>query len=345
MVDYTNQTADYQDQSYSIYVMDGNNLLYALFENGKYVFSSQSRLMSERNTESLTIELNGKISSLSQFNKSQKSGFTMDQAYFAGVSPEEVQSLVTYTEGTDVHCALLPTTSNILEKHVIDDEFYLDDGFLVAAGSFETKDAIDLNRAYKRKMHPRKGITLKNKTAILPLVLLGIFVVTLLGFTVTNLIIQKQINTINQYINDEANQAQYTKAKDVEANLASVQAETKAYDDNGAAVNTYPTFNGDKIYQIMNSGDGITTTSITYDGTTGMLEYTGTASNEYQAAAYVDTMINTGLFKTVEYLGYSYSAGTSATASGTTGNTATTPTAPSYSFTYKAQLKGGVGQQ
>ena len=102
-------------------------------------------------------------------------------------------------------------------------------------------------------------------------------------------------------------------------------------------------FYGDKLYNILYSGYSITTTTSSIDAKTGVLSYSGTAGNEYQAANYVNNIINSGLFASVDYLGYSYSAG-STVSTGTTSSTAQAATAPSYSFTYTALMKGGVGQ-
>ncbi|MDD4692480.1 type IV pilus biogenesis protein PilM [Eubacterium aggregans] len=343
LVDYFGQTLDFQSQTFAIYVMDGNNLLYALFENGRYTFSSQARMMADRGTEAFTAEMAGKISSLVQFNKSQKSQYPLERAYFTGVTPGEIKSLKAYTQDMEVLCELLPTTDNITGKHALDDHFFLDDGFLPAVGSFEKKDAINLLRAYKKAMNPHKGIDIHNKAVIPPLILLGIFMVGFIGFFIMGIVMQKQIKDLDQYINDESNVSLYTKAQSVDNELGAVQAEAKAYDDTQTAEGSYPSFDGDKLYQVLYSGDGITTTTVSLDAKTGVLSYSGTAGNEYQAANYVNNIINSGLFASVDYLGYSYSAG-STVSTGTTSSTAQAATAPSYSFTYTALMKGGVGQ-
>ncbi|MEG2651862.1 MAG: hypothetical protein RSA63_13420, partial [Eubacterium sp.] len=294
-------------------------------------------------TEAFTAEMAGKISSLVQFNKSQKSQYPLERAYFTGVTPGEIKSLKAYTQDMEVLCELLPTTDNIVGRHALDDHFFLDDGFLPTVGSFEKKDAINLLRAYKKAMNPHKGIDIHNKAVIPPLVLLGIFVVGFIGFFIMGMVMQKQIKDLDQYINDESNVSMYAKAQSVDTELGAVQAEAKAYDDTQTAEGSYPAFDGDKLYQVLYSGDGITTTTVSLDAKTGVLSYSGSAGNEYQAANYVNNIINSGLFASVDYLGYSYSAG-STVSTGTTSSTAQAAAAPSYSFTYTAIMKGGVGQ-
>lgn len=339
LVDYVGHTAEYATRTFSMYAVDGNNLLYALFENGRYVFSSFARIMAQRGSEAYAIEMAGKISSLAQFNKSQKSGYEMTTALFAGITDEEVKQIAGATEGTGITCALLPTTGNVVARHAMDDPFYLDEGIMPAAGSFEVKDAVNLMAAYKKAINPRRTIDIRNKKAILPIVLAGLFVVTLLGFFILNFLTQRDINELQNYINNSSNASSYAKAQDVENQLSNLQKQISAYDAASSAKATYPSFGSDKIAQVVTGGDGITATSMDIDMTTGTLKFTGTAGNEYQASTYVNNLITSGLFQTVEYQGYSYSAGSTVT-TGTT--TSTTP--GTYNFTYTALLKGGVGQ-
>lgn len=342
IVDYVDHTPDYAGQTFALFGMDGSNLLYALFENGRYIFSSQARIVAERESEAFTMEVMGKLSSLLQFHKSQKSPYDFNRAFFSGVTDKEIQSINAYSDGMEVATSLLPTTDNIHQNPKSDEEFYLDMGFIPAAALFETKDAIDLLKAFTKGGKAKSGINLKNKALIPPLAIVAVMVIAFIGFTVANLLLQRRINIANDYVNDATNAANYAKAQQVQNTLTSVQSQLAAYTANDSAIASYPGVNSDKMTQIISSGDGVTVKTLSYDASTGSMEVTASASNAYQGAVYLNNLINSGLFSSVEYQGYTYSGGSTGTTTSTTvSTTATTTAAATYDFSYTAVLKGG----
>lgn len=72
-----------QDSNCILAVIDGNILSLLLFVNGIYRFSNRSRLISEKGTSEYTDEIAAAISSIIQFNKSERSGDITD-IYFCG---------------------------------------------------------------------------------------------------------------------------------------------------------------------------------------------------------------------------------------------------------------------
>lgn len=82
-----NAVSLFEEFSHATYVitnLDGNNLSNTLFVNGEYNYSSRSRLLEELGSEDSENELYRALSSLIQFNKSQKTGFDITDIYFTG---------------------------------------------------------------------------------------------------------------------------------------------------------------------------------------------------------------------------------------------------------------------
>lgn len=77
-------------KTYILSVLDGSNMVSMLFERNQYIFSSRFRLFSERGTPGFFTELAEKVSSLIQFNKSQKSENQIETAYFCGLRENEI---------------------------------------------------------------------------------------------------------------------------------------------------------------------------------------------------------------------------------------------------------------
>ena len=78
-----------KEKTYIIAVTDKNTISLTLFINGQYRFSNRSRFVSERNSDELMDELTRVLSSMVQFNKSEKSGFDITNVYCCGLTDTE----------------------------------------------------------------------------------------------------------------------------------------------------------------------------------------------------------------------------------------------------------------
>lgn len=85
----TSRMPELQEKTYILSFLDGNYLLSLLYEKNSYTFSNRSRLFAERGTPAFDGELAGKISSLIQFSKAQKSKYSIETAYFCGLQESE----------------------------------------------------------------------------------------------------------------------------------------------------------------------------------------------------------------------------------------------------------------
>ncbi|MEG1695362.1 MAG: hypothetical protein RR310_08895 [Eubacterium sp.] len=357
-IKYIEASAQYANQTFAINILDGNNLLYVLFENGRYTFSSRSRIMAERQTEGFTIEMASKLSSLVQFNKSQKSEYILGKAFYAGLNEDEIGDLQEYLLDTEVAIFKLPNTENIAENFNIDkDDFELDTAFYVAASFFEERSDINLYTAYKEIINPKKHLSLQNKWVIPPLLIVAVMVIGFIVFTIMNYNAGKALKTANKYLNDAGNVSSYAEAKKIEEDLGKIKAQATLMETSRTAINGYPQVNSDKVYQILSLGNGITVGNLSYDFTKGALSIGATAPNEFAAAEYVSQLNTSGLFSKIEYEGYTMAQGSTETV--TKGSTTTTlpngsteikpnvetVTIPdSYTFSLIGYLKPGVAQ-
>lgn len=85
----TQELPDLEHKTYIVSILDGNNVSSYLFEDNHYTFSNRSRLFSDRGTNAFITEMNSNISQLIQFNKSKRSLYTIDIAYFCGLEDGE----------------------------------------------------------------------------------------------------------------------------------------------------------------------------------------------------------------------------------------------------------------
>lgn len=87
-------------RTYVLVAIDMNTVSQFLFTNGEYRFSSRQRIIYNRDTPELADELAKMLSSLVQFNKSEKSGAEITDIYFCGFTENEINSAALMLDGT-----------------------------------------------------------------------------------------------------------------------------------------------------------------------------------------------------------------------------------------------------
>ncbi len=125
-----NTTSLYKDLSHGTYVianLDGNNLANTLFVNGEYYYSSRSRLLEDFGTEDADNEMYRILSSLIQFNKSQKTGFDITNIFFTGdINEQSTQIGAQLSRALEVKVGTLDgkDVSNIQDRYQFNELFY-----------------------------------------------------------------------------------------------------------------------------------------------------------------------------------------------------------------------------
>lgn len=125
-----NAVSLFEEFSHSTYVitnLDGNNLSNTLFVNGEYNYSSRSRLLEEMGSEDSENELYRALSSLIQFNKSQKTGFDITDIYFTGDLTDGIAEFLdrlSQVLGVRISPLSLPNSVSIPDKDLFNKLFY-----------------------------------------------------------------------------------------------------------------------------------------------------------------------------------------------------------------------------
>jgi hypothetical protein len=319
-------------------------MLSILFENGLYIFSTRSRLMADRGTDAFAGELSSKLSSLIQFNKSQKSEYVLNMSLYAGLDEYELNALKNLVFDPDLSLFIIPQTPNIKDSFNIDDTFDFGTYIYPIAAFFIGTKAINLYGAYKKSLVVKKKRHFENKVLVLPVGLLMAFALFFTVFFVLQINAQHRLNDANAYINDETNQQQYLQAQQLSEAVDELNSQVSDVETINKAVASNPKLGTDKLTHLTTLCNGvITLDSMTYDGDNGGLFIAATASNVQEAAHFVERLKATGYFTKVEYDGYSQLTSASTTTTmGTT--TAAIGTVTGYSFAVEAYLKAGDQQ-
>lgn len=354
IIRYVTKTPDYHGMTFALNLIDGNNLLSLLFENGIYTFSTRSRLMAERGTTAFANELSSKLSSLIQFNKSQKSEYALEMSLYAGLDEGELESVKNQVFDQDLKLFLVPMTPNVKASFNIDDTLTFENYLLPVSGFFMGKSPVNLLKAYEEKNANKKDHVIPYKLILPPV---GIAVV-ILGITVFFFVINRGMNKdlkeLNAYINNPQTQTEYANAQAQTAELTKLTNEVGNLESIDQAINSQPNIVGAKLTQMKNlCNDQISLYTIEYDGKTGDIMMSAMAKTELDAAKYVGRLKDTGFFAQVVYTGYTGAELiTTATATvtaimnnkNTTSTTTTTTTDTVYNFVVECYLKAG-GQE
>lgn len=353
IIKYVSKTKDYNGMTFALNIVDGNNLLSLLFENGLYIFSNRFRLIADRGTDAFASELSTRLSSLIQFSKSEKSEHTLVMSLYAGLDESELNTLKTLVFDPDLKLFILPQTPNIEASFNVAETFDFGAYLFPISGFFTEKSDINLMRPYKQSNVVKKESKFKNKALILPIVLAVFFIGVFVVFFIINSKMQKDLKWANDYINDPKVQAEYTQAQTLDEQITLINAEISGMESINQAISTNPKLVSTKLNSIRTLTNGvIALNTMAYDGSTGDIIMTAIANNEQEAAKYIQRLNATGYFTQVVYTGYSATLNTTTrtTTNPSTGTTAqvtvtpstsTTTTTTGYSFVVDAYLKAG----
>lgn len=125
----TEELNDLGSKTFIVSVLDANNVSSYLFENNHYTFSNRSRLFSERGTPDFITEMNSNISQLIQFNKSKRSPYTIEMAYFCGLEKsEEIALSEMVKENLEINAGRFLNSKIVyVPNKEIEKKFYLND--------------------------------------------------------------------------------------------------------------------------------------------------------------------------------------------------------------------------
>lgn len=104
----------YLNDTFVISILDKNNMSNLLFVNGVYSYSNRTRLVEHRGSDACASEISNILSSLIQFNKSEKNGTEIENFYFCGVNENENGLFETLTRDLERNVSEFKTQDNII---------------------------------------------------------------------------------------------------------------------------------------------------------------------------------------------------------------------------------------
>jgi len=108
-----------QSGTFVLAIVDGKNLAFTLFNEGEYSLTNKYRLLNMIGTPEWQSEIGDNLSSMIQFNKGQKDTSDIEAVYFAGIIPQEVESLKGNLSYLNIEIGALNTSGSVIYSEKI----------------------------------------------------------------------------------------------------------------------------------------------------------------------------------------------------------------------------------
>ena len=294
---YWNRTAVYL-------FFEEESMTSVLCQNGRYLYSSRSRLFSEPGTLDFGTEIVRSISGILQFYAAGKRELPITEVYYAGCPDEDFEVSVEGIHNMQLEVYPMEAGRGI---SVPSGETAADWMSCIGAMMRDGGRRIDLYRAGAAAEgeadKARSGLT----AFLLPGVLLaGCLaawgIVALLDFRV-----RREMAADQAWIEDPKVQEEYQNALRLEEKLRELKADIGAVERLEENLSVYADFDSDILHRIESAGGRETELSITgYDARTGVLTFDASSKAVIDIPDYILKLQQTGLFHTVDYTGYAY---------------------------------------
>ena len=170
------------------------------------------------------------------------------------------------------------------------------------------KRELDLLRSYRRKAKGERERTRLLSGYYTPaLVLLVVGLVIWSGFAGVNFVMQRDNDTIQDWLAAPETVARYDEAVQKQKQLEQLRRQLDEVDALERSIATYPKVTSalmDGVRAV--GGDRISVRLTGYDDQTGVLAFEARGGNVSEIPGYVRDLQNTGLFQTAGYTGYTY---------------------------------------
>lgn len=131
---------DFQEKTFIISVLEGNTMVSYLFVRGQYYYTGRIRLLEQRCTPSSIGEISKTISSLIQFNQSQKTESEITEVYFCGLRAGEYDLISGLEQSYSIAISPLPDFPQIQASpdlsYRLAHNFYVTGNLLIKDGAY-----------------------------------------------------------------------------------------------------------------------------------------------------------------------------------------------------------------
>lgn len=283
------------DKASVILLIDGNSLLGILWIDGQIAYMDKKRIFVTPGSPQFSREAVNSINKIVQLHASQKKEKNIMDIYVCGFHESDMELCRSYL--TELNYSF-----EVGELPCDQPEAVFSAGELIATG----KDINLLGLKGKKKKentNARKKLKL-----LLPVVVLSACGLVLgAGIFITAAVKQHQLNRLKDYIDDPGHAESAEQYDELETQISKMNGMLKDVDSICGMIASYPLMTSQVEHQILAQAGEDTQVEFTgYSAETGALQMKTTVSNAEEINRYVDRLYDTGLFRDIQYSGYTY---------------------------------------
>lgn len=294
---YWNRTAIY------LFFEEGN-MTSILCQNGRYLYSSRSRLFSEPGTLDFGTEIVRSISGIIQFFTGSKREGQITEVYYAGCPEEDFEVSVEGIEGMNLQVLSMEIDRKISVPAGEDRADWIPCIGAMMHGSRKEKQ-IDLYRISLKQAEDEEKTQGLGKHFLLPAGTLLFCLLVWGGISVFNMKAGKEIESKQEWMVREDVRERYQQANLLKEQMREIESGIRQVEKMKQNLSGYPELSSSVVQRIEGVAGNANEILITgYDAETGVLNFDVSIEGADNGSDYALRLQNTGLFQTVEYKGY-----------------------------------------
>lgn len=300
------QTEGYKTQTAIYLFFEEGSMTSILCQNGRYLYSSRSRLFSERGTLDFGTEIVRNISGILQFSAGNRRELQITQVYYAGCPAEDFEVSIRGIE--ELNLKVQPLREN---RRISLPAGENPSDWLPCIGAMMWKNRREKRLDLYRAVLADSGSDVVSgklwKHMIVPGAFLGagLLAAAVLGIFGWNQ--RREIRGIQNWIDSREVQEQYQEALELQNRLLEIEGGIAAVEQMEKNLSVYPELSSEVLHRIQNAGGGGMELKVSgYDVETGLLTFDASSREVIDVPSYILRMQETGLFHEVNYTGYTY---------------------------------------
>lgn len=298
---------NYSKQTAIFLLFEDSGVTSVLYQDGVYLYSTRSRIFSERGTLDFGTEIVRSISGIMQFYSTRNAASPITDIYYAGCDKDDFEVCIPGIY--NMNLAVEPLETDFAFEAEGDAEDWL---VCIGAMTDDGKKQVNLYRAWQQQSQTGNEVVKGSigKHLIPPAIALGVCVAMIAGINVWNIVTNNQVKDIDAWINNSAVQEQYKAAKKTLKKSERLDKAKSQVDQMKSNLATYPDLDAETIATIVDSsGSDLKVEIESMDAETGLLTFHAVSGTVIDIPGYVSRLTATGLFSDVDYSGYQFQDG------------------------------------
>lgn len=287
-------------------ILDGNTMTSVLCLDGQAVYSTQRRIFAPEDGQQFAGEIIRSVSSLQQFQMTQKKEDVITGVYLAGVTEELLEKCREAVQEQDwnIQVSFLNLDRNI----VLAAEAEQGGSFLFAVGGLMSgSEGTGLVRGAERKIKEKKDGSEVAQMMRLPVIILGGCILISGALYFSNQGKAARLAEQKGFLLNPENGAQAEAAALLEEQKTTLGQQIRALETLRKSLDSYPKIDSELIERLEDCREpGIDFAVTGYQGEKGTLTLRASAGDAAQISSFMDRLWDTGLLGELDYTGYEY---------------------------------------